>query len=481
MQHIKLLIITFCIASLATTSCKKQLDTTPDTSLTELKNFDDVKSAISGAYAGFKSDSYYGNPASSGTASAWSALPDLMGDDFVEALESLGNWRTMSELTYASDNGIVESTFAQPYEIISRVNNILQTIAKYESGSTAVEATLIKAQAYAIRAHAHFDLLRYFGQEYDRNATALGVPYIKSFNAQSPFANLPRRETVKDNYDNILNDLNEALVNFRLAGAAPANASRNFVDSVVVYAMRTRVNYYAGQWANVISDANIALGLRALGNATTYISTFATASEAMPPSEVFWAIPSDGTMTPGRGISGPNPNYRISAAHSARITAMGGAYVNAGITRFNQTGTGDIERTLCWKYAGIRSFKVFRAGEILLMRAEAKHRSGVTAAPTALADLNTLRTNRGVTTGTETGANLLNAILMMRRVELIGEGHRWFDLRRSTKTINRAECGTSGGSPSSNCTVASNSRSWIFPIPFNDKQVNPNLEQNPGY
>jgi starch-binding outer membrane protein, SusD/RagB family len=459
-------------------ACKKPLDTMPDTSLTELKTFDDIRNALRGAYDGFQSNNYYGSPAASGSASGWSSLPELMGDDFVEALESLGNWNVMSEMIYASDNPQVAGIFIQPYEIISRVNNLLIYLPKYETGETAEEAKRIRAQALAIRAHAHFDLMRYFAPEFGRNSTALGVPYVTLFDPVKPFANLPARNTVKENYDAILKDLGDALVAFRGDPAGFNNSSRVYIDSVVVYAMRARVNYYASQWDAVIADANIALGLRPVGNAAAYVSAFAISGEETPSSEVYWAIPSDNGLRPGGSISGSSPNYRVTAAMSAILQAQGGAYVNSGVNRFNQAGAGGIQRTLCWKYPGLRSFKVFRAGELLLMRAEAKQR---TNDATALNDLNLLRTNRNVATGNETGTALLDAILLQRRVELLGEGHRWFDLRRTTKTIVRNECGVAGGSRASNCNIASTSRAWTFPIPFNEIKVNPNLVQNQGY
>lgn len=459
-------------------ACKKPLDTVPDTSLTDLKTFDDVRSALRGAYDGFQSNNYYGNPAASGTASAWSALPELMGDDFVEALESLGNWNIMSEMTYASDNGTAAAAFIQPYEIISRVNNLLKFVETYETGTNEAEAKRIKAQALAIRAHAHFDLMRYFAVDFGRNSTSLGVPFVTIFDPQKPFANLPARNTVKENYDAILKDLGDALVAFRAGGNTTGNGSRNYIDSVVVYAMRARVNYYGSDWAAVIADANVALSLRPVGTTANYISAFTTAGEAAPSTEVYWAIPSDNALRPGGAISGASPNYRVTAAMSAILQAQGGAYVDPGVNRFNQAGSGGIQRTLCWKYPGIRSFKVFRAGELLLMRAEAKQRTNDL---TALADLNTLRANRGVAAGAEVGAALLDAILLQRRVELLGEGHRWFDLRRSTKTIVRAECGVANGSRADNCNIGPTSRSWTFPIPFNEIKVNPNLVQNQGY
>jgi hypothetical protein len=466
------------LAFVAAAGCNKSLDTKPETSLLELKTFDDVRSALRGAYDGFQNLNYYHSPAASGAPGGFSALPEMMGDDFVESLESLGNWNSLSEMIYAADNSQIYGIYFQPYQIIARVNNLLSALSNYEAGPNAGEAKRIRAQALAIRAHAHFDLMRYFAQDFGRTSAKLGVPYVTTFDPQKPFGNLPRRNTVKENYDAILNDLAEALTNFRSGGNTTANANRYYIDSTVVYAIRSRVNYYASQWNDVIRDASVALALRPVGNSADYVATFAAGSEAAPPSEIYWQIPSENILIPGTSVSGSQPNYRVTAAMTNILQSQGGAYVNSGIVRFNREGVGGVQRTLLWKYPGIRSFKVYRAGEMVLMRAEAKARLNDA---TALEDLNLLRTNRGVATGSETGNDLFAAILLQRRVELLGEGHRWFDLRRTTRTIVRDECGTAGGSRASNCTISAQNRGWVFPIPFNEIRVNPNLTQNEGY
>jgi len=469
----------FSLGLFTIVSCEKRLDIQPQTQLTQLNNFADVNSALNGCYNGFKSDSYYNNRAASGTASAFSALPDLMGDDFIEALESLGNWRQLSEMTYAADNPAVLNTYRQPYEIISRVNNILASLAPFEADvATANRAATVKAQILAIRAHAHFDLMRYFAPDYGRNSTALAVPYVKTFDPLDPFSSLPSRNTVKEVYDNIYADLRASILEFRKGGNTTNNVAKNFIDSTTVYAMRTRINYYAAQWTDVVSDANVVLANNPVTNEAGYVAIFGIAGEAAPLSEVIWAIPSDNTLRPGGATNGSNPNYRVSQPLTNVILGFGGAYINTNITRFNRVGTGNFNRTLSFKYNGIRSFKVFRAGEILLMRAEAKQR---TSDLTAIADLNLLRTNRGVANGVEVGQSLLDAIALLRRVELLSEGHRWFDLKRTSKIIARSECGIALGSNSSICTVAANSRAWAFPIPFNEIKVNPNLVQNTDY
>lgn len=459
-------------------SCNKQLETEPQTELTELETFEDVQSALLGSYEGFKSTRYYDNPAASGTASAWSALPDLMGDDLIEALESLGNWRAMSEQSYNADNGSVQLAFRQGYEIISRANNVLQALPEFETGDTEAEAKTIRGQALAIRAHAHFDLMRYFAPDFDRNSGEPAIPYVTTFDPLNPLSMLPARNTVKEVYDNIFQDLAAALTAFEEGGNPSGNTARYYIDETVVHAMRARINLYAGNWQDAINDATTALDARGLTNASGYVAVFSTASESSPSSEVYWVIPSDNELTPGGAISGGNPNYRVSTPLSEIIQDMGGAYDDPGIILFNQTGIGGFQRTIIDKYPSINSFKVFRAGEMMLIRAEAKQRLGD---PTALDDLNALRSARGVAEGTETGTALLDAILLLRRVELLGEGHRWFDIKRTTRVINRTECGLGNGSSSSSCTFGIDARSWAFPIPFNDIRVNPNLVQNDGY
>lgn len=480
MKHTYKFIIVFSCAVLTTTSCKKQLDTIPEGTITELSNFKAINNALSGCYAGFKSDSYYGNPASSGSGSGWSALPDLMGDDMVETMQSLGNWRTMSEMRYSTDNGAVQEVFSQPYEVISRANNILQALGPFEKDKiTKDEAKTIKAQLLAIRAHAHFDLMRYFAPDFGRNSTALGVPYVTTFDAVKPLNYLPPRNTVKEDYDKIYAELNNAIILFREGGNTTNNATRTYIDSTVVYAMRARINYYTSQWSAAAKDADVVLANNALANAADYVTMYTLDGEQAPPSEVVWAIPSDGVLTPGGATNGSRPAYRVKEALYTKITALGGAYIKPEIINSSSANSAGFRRRRLQKYAAIKSFKVFRAGEMALIKAEAQHKLGNDVV--ALATLNDLRTNRDVAVGVETGAALQDAITFLRRVELLGEGHRWFDLKRTTRTIVREECGTAQFTLSTTCTVDASSRGWVFPIPFSDMQANSNLVQNPGY
>lgn len=473
------IILVLALFVISTVACKKQLDTIPEGAISDLNTFAAVKIAVIGCYQGFKSNSYYNSPSASGEANGWSALPDLMGDDFIETVASLGNWRTSSEMSYNEDYFIAQGLYIQPYEIISRANNVLNALSQYENSPiTANEAKIVKAQMLAIRAHAHFDLMRYFAPEFSRNSNALGVPYVTLFDPQKPLSNLPSRNTIKENYDKIYEDLNNSIILFRQGGNTINNGSKNFIDSTVVYAMRARVNYYASQWSAALADANVVIASNPLANSVKYVEMYTKDGEAVPPSEVLWAIPSDNALTPGGATNGGSANYRVATPLSLIITGMGGSYNDPAIITFSTNVTG-FKRRVLQKYAGVKSFKVFRTAELVLIKAEAEQKLGNDVA--SLAALNSLRTNRDITVGIETGSSLLNAIALLRRVELLGEGHRWFDIKRTTKTINRTECGNTGNSSSTTCSIAASSSKWAFPIPFNEIKANPNLIQNSGY
>jgi hypothetical protein len=98
-------------------------------------------------------------------------------------------------------------------------------------------------------------------------------------------------------------------------------------------------------------------------------------------------------------------------------------------------------------------------------------------ATAALADVNLIRTNRGLPARTSlTGDALLAEILLQRRLEYAFEGHRWFDLKRRgqdvVKTIPLSA--TANNIPYNDYRILAN-------IPVNELATNKNIQQNFGY
>jgi hypothetical protein len=117
------------------------------------------------------------------------------------------------------------------------------------------------------------------------------------------------------------------------------------------------------------------------------------------------------------------------------------------------------------------NYRAIRYADVLLMAAEAYNRGGIND-NTARLYLNQVRrrafgdTNHDISAS---GAALTDFILAERRFELMGEGHRFFDLVRT----GRAAQSISGFTPNKN---------ELFPIPIEEIQFsNGNWQQNPGY
>lgn len=129
------------------------------------------------------------------------------------------------------------------------------------------------------------------------------------------------------------------------------------------------------------------------------------------------------------------------------------------------TAAGDLNLT------NPNNYRAIRYADVLLMAAEAYNRAGNNDAK-AREYLNQVRrrafgdNNHDISVS---GAALTDFILAERRVELFGEGHRFFDLVRTGKAVGKIP----GFKANKN---------ELFPLPIEEIQfANGNWQQNPGY
>ena len=475
-----LLVLVYALTVLA--SCKRVLDVNPEYDLdgsTRFNTIDDYDYSLQGAYGIFRSTSYYGG--TDERANAWALLPDMLGDNLLESGESLGSERVFSQWQYAEDQNQIELAWLTAYRLISQANISMDGIEKF-SATNAGAVNRIKGQALAMRAHAHFDILRYWVNDYDRNSTQPGIPYITRFDYEIK----PARGTVKQTYDSIEKDLKTAramlLATDRVVNNNKGN-TRAYIDVDVVNAMLARMYLYSNQLDSAIKYSTQVINRFPLAD----INDFPLIWTDLSNSEVIWSV----TFEAGQGIPGYHAYFPQSDAASYYPTpTLRNSYDQSNDIRFFAYYELNNGRWILSKYKGkqaqldndepdgVVNFKVFRVAEMYLIRAEANARKGAANEAAALAALNTLRSARifGYTPVTGlTGTALLNAIALERRKELVGEGHRFFDLKRTTRTVNRTDC-------SSFCTLASSNRAWAWPIPKPEIDANPAiLPQNPGY
>ncbi len=473
----KALRIIWCIGWLMVMSCSNFTDIEPTHSLTPnnaFKTIDDIELHLNGIYSGLQGSGYY--------SLAFGVLPDMMSDNLAENVESLGNYRSVVDWLYVSNDGTISGVWATPYSLINDCNILLGNVDNFKENATG-QKNRLKGQALAIRALAHFDLLRYFGQDYDRNSSNLGIP-IKTVASLDK----PKRNTVKEVYDQVYADLTQAITMLSSVDhAVNTSTDRSRIDMAGANAILARVAYYAKDYSTAISASSAVINSGIpLASRVDFPGIW---TDDAVTTEVIWSI----TYLPGDGYVAGDVffavNNRVSFKPSQALLSI--YDINNDIrysSYFSNSTTLRPGELVISKYLGrngavdgLVNWKALRMGEMYLIRAEAYARSNQPVQ--ARADLNALRGQRiagYVNDNSLTGSLLLSAISVERRKELFLEGHRWFDLRMAGLGINR---GSDCKAPATACSLPASSFRFVWPIPQVELKANPNIadQQNAGY
>jgi hypothetical protein len=481
---LKILSLIFLVtSSFIFSGCKKDLDLKPPYALTSSNAFNklsDFNLALNGMYGSFASVNYYN--------SFLGCMTDILTDNVYETTESLVNYQKVANWEYLPNEGYMANVWLQPYTAIFNANVIINNIDQFKSENEKTYNRIL-GQALAGRAIAHFDLLKCFANDLDRNATVPGIP-VKT---QTDIT-LPSRNSVKEVYDQIYADLNNAI---NLLGDVDVSinsaTNRSYIDVFAARAAFAKVALYAKDYTTAIDQSTACINNTALALATR--TEFPGIWKDENIKEVIWAIqnnqgdPHNTFPCTDVIFFGANPPRNSFAVHPSLLNLYTQAtdirfssyffvknttnsIPNYGVSKFRGRGTAT---------NGLVNYKVFRTAEMYLIRAEANAKSGNDG--NANNDLNTLRTARinGWTTQTYSGQTLIDEIENERRRELCIEGHRWFDLKRTTRVVSRPTAGL--GNPNGQVAQSLNSTSnkWNWPIPQTETLANSNISQNTGY
>jgi hypothetical protein len=463
------------ISLLTATSCNKIIEVEPTHVLGNLNAFtkiEDFDVALNGAYANMRG--LYLNGLFTG------AIGDMMSDNLHETAESLVNYKAVTDWTYAADQLRINQTWAVGYNLINDTNTILDKINAFTTTGNQKIANRIRGQALALRGWTHFNLLRFYANNLDRNSTDLGVAVKIKTGLE-----LPARNTVKECYDQIYKDLEEAQ---QILGdvdvAVNTAAKRSRIDRIAAVGMLARIALYSKEYPKAIGFANEVIRAVPLATRAQFPGIWTDANV----SEVLFATQyNSGEGGPSLDIFSPATN-RAQWDPARDLVALYDATNDIRYTSYftpttNFPGVSRAGRPLLvGKYIGRGTnrdgnvnYKVLRVAEMYLIAAEA---SALTNKETdALLLLNQLRTARitNFRAGTESGAALIAAIAAERRRELWLEGHRWFDVKRTTRSLQRSsEC-------RANCSLPASSRAWTWPIPQDEILANNKMTQNQGY
>lgn len=344
----------------------------------------------------------------------------------------------------------------------------------------------IEGQARFIRALNNFDLVRIYSkiptQAPDANAS-LGMYYL---DVVEPFSK-PSRPTVEATYKKVVDDL---LIAADKIGTTNAIASGK-ASKVAVYALLSRVYLYLGDFPKVIQYGNLAIA----GNTVCPRANFVNLWKDVNSSGVLFKLRIDQVdgVTPGvvynqTVASGVRSEYVVPKSFSDLFQTTDirkAAYIST--SPFNGIPYNHVIKYLS-RLTGnpaILDIKVLRIEEVYLNMAEAQYRIN----GGGLAFLDAVRAQRysAFVSGNETGAALLNSILLERRLELAFEMDRFFTLKRlgSAMVRNAVEGDYASGLgtkvEATALTIPAGSFKWQLPIPQSQRDLNSNLQQNPGY
>jgi len=480
-------IIIFCLGLVMVTSCKRELlSPIPQTFVVDLTAFETaarVANQVTGLYQTFKSGAFYGGRAQ--------IAGDIRAEDFInETTNGVTGYDVWFLNATGTSQNFIKNLWAQAYQTINGCNVFIDGMAL--KGTSVVGAALSNnylGEARFIRAASYFKLLEHYARPYaDGNGSKPGVP-LRLTGIKEPGSSPLARSTVAEVYTQIISDLDFAEANLPLTYSTAALSTTRAHRNTAI-ALKTRVFLAMQDYAKVITEAN-----KIVAQNTAPFSATSGVAHALQANIVnVFRTPYTTTESilsmPMTSTAGDNPGTQNQLAYywSRTPTGVGngefslntnGIVANTGWTAadarrgFNATVSGKLY--LNSKYTVASPFTdwapVIRYSEVLLNLAEALARTNAGVNVRALALLNAVRQRSDAATilAPLTQTDLINAILLERRIEFLGEGLRNFDIMRLLQTI-----------PAKG-TVAAKAPSepgYIWPISADELSLNPLMTDN---
>lgn len=497
-----------CFAAIVLFGCKKAIDENirpfNDKSDKELlATLDGLALATNGNYALMVTQS----AGDSQYALNWFNLSELKGNNLRPVVEAFPQGRSDGYIFKNSPSqGVTASFWRMSYRLIFGANKIIDAIT--EGQGAAYDQ--LKGENYFLRALAYFNLVRVYGRPYyDNNASNLAVPL--SLNSLVDKDYKPKRNTVKEVYDQIITDLEKAAA---LMNQPRTGNPNNYASKEAAWALLSRVYLYMGGTPDApqntynakaveYADKVIVSPKYTLLQGTAYSTSFAVDSKTN--KEYIFAFRHDDANgnkinefliardvfgNPYQGEYAASPDYMailnqnptdlrlkfITVENDKRITTADKSRNSVNKYNFQQIAPpGGFDFS-----AHTRSGTPYlRISEMYLNKAEALAKSGDN--PNALIALNLVRTRATApawTTITLAAANMtvFQAVLNERRLELAWEGHSSYDNFRNGLPMKR---NYTDYSTNDLLTIQANDKRVIYPLPPSEILMNTNLDQNP--
>jgi hypothetical protein len=512
MRNIRYLLILAIIAFMNGCTEENILNLTPINNISVDASFTTpalIQSSINGMYNAAAIGAFNSGTANGGRGYVWGAAFVQQGDN---RGEDVVNTATFYQLTYTAtyDPTTANNVYywIDGYRLINRANLVIEGV------SNAVTSGVIKkevgddyiGQAKFLRAITHFELLNFFARPYNETtgATHLGIPYRETgVDTQKEIDEgiLQKRNTVSEVYQKVLADLNEAETKI-------TNTSLTYASKNAAIAFKTRVYLHMRDWAKVITEGKKLDGKYSLEAhpGSPFLNSYSN-------KESIFSILQAATLNPGVNAALASQYKRRTLVCISPIIWRDTEWLADDKRRFESASD---PLAMVFTLSGRKytnkykddvnhtdAAPVIRYAEVVLNMAEAYARTD--DAVNGLKFLNQVRDRALAAPATQSykpftdKASLVKAILKERRIEFLMEGRRWSDIHRLQKDdiqpIDGIPAKVANGNPAATAftlgtaytgpygvaAIPGNDFRFLWPIPQDEINANPNLEQNPGW
>jgi len=468
---------------LAAAACNNFLDVKPIAELPRdqaLSGPTSARAAVVGMYDGLQDEG--GGYFYSGD---YLFFRDVSSDD-VDWTGTFTSFADAEDNNLRPDNGDVRGMWNAMYTTVARANLVISQLPSV-GGIDADEKNQLLGEAYFVRALVFHDLVITWG---GRNPGDPGIPLPLTPAADASVGAKATRATVAQTYTQILSDLD----------AAEAKMDPGLTDVTrgtlgAVRALRARVLLFEKDYAGAEAAATAVENMKDANNDPRYeladnYSDLFTADAKDTPEDIFRLTftasdyGEEGYYYLGRTENEPSAALAKAYQPSLHIDPDSSNYLtNWAPTDLRAQNNIVVDKSgdycgleLCGtKFPttiGAEDIHVIRFAEVVLTRAEAMARQN--KLPGAVAEVNRIRKRAGLDTlvfGVDltTQQQVIDEVMLQRRLELAMEGFRWADLVRT------------GAVDAYLTAKGAETYQALYPIPSREISVAPGLVQNPGY
>lgn len=387
-----------------------------------------------------------------------------------------------------------QQIWASGYDGIEKANWIIAKVPDAVMAETRKKQII--GEAYFLRAFYLWMLTKNFGD----------VP-IKTSPSYTEADAIVGKSAKTEVYKQIYSDLDQAF-----AAGLPSYPAvdKGRPAKEVVNALYAKAALYNEDWAKALEKAQAVITSGKYSLLPDVRTVYRYDQEDAARTENMWAFEVD-PIAPGRshqltGLCGPSASsgpdygkttfgsmfaymsfYRSFSAQDKRRQLLDTTYVDKAGKTIPQRSVTPIttEGVLIKKYQDpvstinlIPNIPILRLADVYLIAAEAEARLN---GPTAVAYgyINTVRKRAGLpdlATGLSKDA-FIDAVLQERAWEFFAEGDRWYDLTRTGKYLTVIPKAVNSVYPTRNVQA----KNKYFPIPQDELNANPKLEQNPDW